>query len=824
LVASALALLWTSGCGDDDTTCVDACTPEDGGFTRDTGPPGCGNEEIEGDEVCDDGNTNDGDGCSANCMSVERCGNNYIDTPIGEICDDGNSLSGDGCSPDCTSDETCGNSIVDLGVGEVCDDGNTVDMDGCSADCTMGPMCGDGMTHPGEACDDGNTEGGDGCSADCTSDETCGNMVTDPGEECDDGNTDGDDGCSATCTLERCGNGAAEGTEACDDGNMVDGDGCDNDCTFSCEAAADCDDTNLCNGDETCGASHTCEAGTPPAAGTDCGGGMVCRAGACVAPACGNGTREGTEVCDDGNSTEGDGCDNDCTYSCTGTGDCDDANACNGAETCNTTSHVCTNPPDLADGTSCGGSMVCRAGACTTAACGNGIPEGTEQCDDGDMTNGDGCDNDCTWSCTAAADCTDGNACNGSETCTLATHVCAAGTPPAAGTACDRDMNPGTRDICRMSMCVASTCGDTYVDSGGGEQCDDGNTTNGDGCDNDCTYSCEVAADCADTNTCNGSETCNTSTHRCAAGTPAANGTLCDADMMAGTRDICLMSSCVLTRCGDGYLDTGASPPEVCDDGNLVAGDGCEPTCQPTGPRPTAFRVISLDLMDPHFYVSLFGCRDVTDSPLLGFSVNGSLQESVDDYTLNYITVHRPLDLAMSTNPMELVDGECMSATPPICQVGTMGAVFPTTANNSPSGMTCYTPDPATLNSAYMSPNTVTGPCFVSNETMITVALEGTPIPLRYGRIAATYAGGVPPNQLISGVISGFLTEADARAAILPGSLPLVGGDSLWEHLAAAGASGSSCSSRDDRDTYMGTTGFWVYMNFASRLADWRGP
>jgi cysteine-rich repeat protein len=31
--------------------------------------------------------------------------------------------------------------------------------------------------------------------------------------------------------------------------------------------------------------------------------------------------------------------------------------------------------------------------------------------------------------------------------------------------------------------------------------------------------------------------------------------------------------------CGDNVLDTG----ELCDDGNLVSGDGCDANCTPTG-------------------------------------------------------------------------------------------------------------------------------------------------------------------------------------------------------------------------------------------------
>lgn len=56
--------------------------------------------ESEG-EICDDANSIDGDGCSAQCRSNETCGNNIVDVAVGENCDDGNFLSGDGCSSRC---------------------------------------------------------------------------------------------------------------------------------------------------------------------------------------------------------------------------------------------------------------------------------------------------------------------------------------------------------------------------------------------------------------------------------------------------------------------------------------------------------------------------------------------------------------------------------------------------------------------------------------------------------------------------------------------------------------------------------------------------
>jgi cysteine-rich repeat protein len=68
-------------------------------------PAGCGNSRVDPDEVCDDGNTNSGDGCSADCKSIETCGNGVVDPVNGEICDDGNLLDHDGCSSTCQPEQ-----------------------------------------------------------------------------------------------------------------------------------------------------------------------------------------------------------------------------------------------------------------------------------------------------------------------------------------------------------------------------------------------------------------------------------------------------------------------------------------------------------------------------------------------------------------------------------------------------------------------------------------------------------------------------------------------------------------------------------------------
>lgn len=128
------------------------------------------------------------------------CGNGDVD--YGEACDDGNTESGDNCSADCRSDETCGNGSVDL-PREQCDDGNFVDGDGCQATCLFA-RCGDEIVDPEEICDDGNLASGDGCNQICSSNETCGNAFVDfeQGEQCDDGGFLSQDGCTSVCTAE----------------------------------------------------------------------------------------------------------------------------------------------------------------------------------------------------------------------------------------------------------------------------------------------------------------------------------------------------------------------------------------------------------------------------------------------------------------------------------------------------------------------------------------------------------------------------------------------------------------------------------------------
>lgn len=327
----------------------------------------CGDGWRGDDEACDDGDTTDEGGCSADCSNLtpgwvcgegadgcrrERCGDGL--RTMMERCDDGNDVDGDGCSAECIDEPgficyvgmpcrptLCGDAYAEFDyatrTGETCDDGNRTDGDGCGADCEAEPgfycdpwgggcfptECGNGAIEGdiyyglGESCDDQNDVAGDGC-------DEC---VAEPGYICWNG----------PCHQVDCGDGFIDadgviGFEQCDDGNQAPNDGCDPRCLL--EPGFDC---------------YSAPPGEP-----------------CIEIVCGDGVQSYDqfgmyEACDDGNAQSGDGCDANCSF---------------------------IEP----------GYLCPVAGEpCRLPVCGNGYrdidPFGTilEQCDDGNENSGDGC-------------------------------------------------------------------------------------------------------------------------------------------------------------------------------------------------------------------------------------------------------------------------------------------------------------------------------------------------------------------------------------------------------------------------------------------------
>ena len=125
-------------------------------------------------------------------------------------------------------------------------------------------------------------------------------------------------------------------------------------------------------------------------------------------------------------------------------------------------------------------------------------------------------------SCTRDEDCPDdGNTCNGEEYCNTSVWDCDRRNVPADGTVC----GTSPRSICLSETCQASVCGDAFPDTGGGEECDDGNDVSGDGCEDDCTYSCHSDNECADSYGCT-TDRCDPVLHRCT-NTIKSSGTVC---------------------------------------------------------------------------------------------------------------------------------------------------------------------------------------------------------------------------------------------------------------------------------------------------------
>ena len=292
---------------------------------------------------------------------------------------------------------------------------------------------------------------------------------------------------------------------------------------------------------------------------------------------CGDGRRLNGEECDDGNTVDGDGCSATCTLEgfLTSTrllavcGDavigrleeCDDGNVV-GGDGCSTSCRVepgYTCSPVLIEG----GATLSSCNA-NPPGCGDAVRDETEQCDDGDFASGDGCSARCALE--------DGFACVG--------------------------------DVGQLSLCAGLGCGDGVI--GLVEGCDDGNTASGDGCSEMCDveagWSCVAEpipcnADACTPPTisvCTRSDGCGDRRH--VTGEQCDDGNVADSD---GCSAGCLLEDgftcfdvvssvpqdappsytrCEPRGCGDGLIRS--SEGEECDDWNLASGDGCSASCE----------------------------------------------------------------------------------------------------------------------------------------------------------------------------------------------------------------------------------------------------
>ncbi|MEM9453983.1 MAG: hypothetical protein AAGF11_07375 [Myxococcota bacterium] len=445
--------------------------------TTDTGPivPECGNGIVEPGEECDDGGKSED--CDADCTPAE-CGDGLLNQAAGEQCDAGGKRT-EACDIDCTN-VNCRDGTINTAAGEECDDqGESMT---CNTDCTSA-FCGDGITNTSanEECDDMGESMT--CDEDCTM-AICGDGITNimATEQCDgldllgeDCVTQGLDGgtlaCLADCSAfdvsgcHDCGDDMAEGPEICDGNDLGKADcvtqGFDYG-TLSCLAdCSDYDTSNCGNYSSGCCAPN----GTP---GCD---DSACTNAVCAAdPSCCGATWN--QDCADLAFSE-------CPIVCDNCGD----------GMINSPVEVC----DGADlmGQDCDaqgfdtGTLGCQPNclAFDTSGC---INYGGDCCGDNGTP---GCDNDV---CTADICATNPACCSmhwdegcGDAAFTICPEVCDNCGDGAINSPVE-ECDDGIETAACNDNCTLSMCGDGIVNTSAGEQCDDGNGMNGDGCDDQC--------------------------------------------------------------------------------------------------------------------------------------------------------------------------------------------------------------------------------------------------------------------------------------------------------------------------------------------------
>lgn len=544
------------------------------GYTlRWTPPPPCGNGAVDSGEECDDGNTNNGDGCDSNCQ-WEPPANDHCSaaTPVGSGVHPFSLLGSDTdgsvlapCNAGVSSDVWFAYTADCTGLATVstCDtDEDTVieAYDGCG--------CSPLVPYSPRACGDDEC-GAIGVSSSVDFPVSLGECHMLRVSGWGGGEFNGE--VTVSCLTPVCGNDVLEWNEECDEGDAVPGDGCDSQCQWEAPLNDDCSEAKIIEG------THLDDldvawggAGADRPASCNVGGATVdfgiwyyfLAPAACTAQV----TRVGHGGLTDTVAALFVG------TSCGGLTEvaCEDAESANFSLAGGTEYRLLIGawgqPADMP------ASRLDVTFDCSVAGCGDGMTGVGEECDDGNTASGDGCSAFCQI---------EGACCLTDGTCV----------PASTQVTCDTldGSFVGAGAACGVGVCPL--CGNGVIESG--ERCDDGNQVAHDGCSANCdtegaccvvdVCTLETPSDCTlgggsyagDGTACPGTcglgaccinGVCSLSVPSACAGTHLGSGTVCAPDPCP-------------PACGNGELEPG----EACDDGNTSAGDGCDAACQLEG-------------------------------------------------------------------------------------------------------------------------------------------------------------------------------------------------------------------------------------------------
>ncbi len=337
------------------------------------------------------------------------------------------------------------------------------------------------------------------------------------------------DPCEATC-----GNGVVEECEACDDGNTMNGDCCSSTCQLDAAGTACGSSANTdCDNPDTCNASGVCQINNEPN-GTACtSDGMECTNDQCSGGVCAHPNKAAGTACGSNANT-----------------DCDNPDTCNASGVCLTNNE--------ADGTACtSDGMECTNDQCNAGVCAHPNKAAGTAC--GSSANTD-CDNPDT--CNASGVCLTNNEANGfactSDGIECTNDQCSAGVcahpSKASGTACG---SSDSTDCNAPDTCDGGvTCVDRKDPAGtvclpGTGTCDPNDTCNG--VSNACTpifapggTACGSSSDtnCDNPDSCNGSGSCQVNNEpngtTCSDGQNCTLNDACSGGVCSGTQVTCL--------------------------------------------------------------------------------------------------------------------------------------------------------------------------------------------------------------------------------------------------------------------------------------------